>query len=80
MDDSLVQDSVFALAEVLEHKTDGAERFGLGYLVRQTSDQLKTAELFAAVIASTALGIGIFGAVSMAGVTILARWSGAIEE
>ena len=58
----------------------GAERFGLGYLVRQTSDQLKTAELFAAVIASTALGIGIFGAVSMAGVTILTRWSGTNNE
>ena len=53
----------------------GAERFGLGYLVRQTSDQLKTDQLFAAIIASALLGIVIFGTVSLAGATILVRWS-----
>ena len=33
MDDSLVQDSVFALAEVLEHKSDGVERIGQAQMV-----------------------------------------------
>ncbi|MCP4304061.1 MAG: ATP-dependent DNA helicase [bacterium] len=33
MDDSLVDDSVFALADVLEHKADAAERFGQAQMV-----------------------------------------------
>jgi len=49
-------------------------RFGLGYLVRQKADLLKTDELFAAVIASTILGVVIFAVVSLAGATILSRW------
>lgn len=53
----------------------GSKRFGLGYLIRQTSEQARTDELFAAVIASTVLGIGIFAAVNVIGSTLLARWN-----
>jgi NitT/TauT family transport system permease protein len=52
----------------------GTERYGLGYLILQTSAQLKTDELFAAVVASTLLGIAIFTTVSLTGATILSRW------
>lgn len=52
----------------------GVERYGLGYLVRQTNDQYKTAELFAAVFACALLGIVVFSVVSIAGATILGRW------
>lgn len=38
----------------------GTEKFGLGYLIILTSGQLKTAYLFAAIIASTMLGLGVF--------------------
>jgi len=50
------------------------DQFGLGYLIMMTSSQLKTAELFAAVIASTLLGLTIFGAISLLSLTILSRW------
>jgi NitT/TauT family transport system permease protein len=39
----------------------GAEARGLGYLVTATASQLKTAYLFAAVIACTLLGLVVFG-------------------
>jgi NitT/TauT family transport system permease protein len=52
----------------------GMTEFGLGYLIRQQSDFLKTDELFASVIASTFLGIAIFGSVNLIGATILSRW------
>ena len=48
--------------------------FGLGYLVSQTAGNLKTAYLFAAVLASTLLGLLIFGAVTIAGEFLLRRW------
>jgi NitT/TauT family transport system permease protein len=51
-----------------------AQTFGLGYLVIVTSQQLKTAELFAAILCSTVLGLIIFSGVSAAGNAILARW------
>lgn len=50
-------------------------RFGLGYYIRVKLEQVKTAELFAAVLASTLLGILIFGGVTLAGMTFFARWS-----
>jgi NitT/TauT family transport system permease protein len=53
----------------------GNNRFGLGYLIRLTSEQARTDELFAAVIASTVLGIGIFALVNVLGRTVLGRWS-----
>jgi NitT/TauT family transport system permease protein len=52
----------------------GADRHGLGYLVIVTSAQLKTAYLFAAVLCCTALGLVIFGAVSIAGNAVLNHW------
>jgi NitT/TauT family transport system permease protein len=52
----------------------GSERFGLGYLIRQTADQLKTDELFAAVIAATLLGVVVFAAVNVTGGWVLRRW------
>jgi NitT/TauT family transport system permease protein len=52
----------------------GSGRFGLGFLIRQKLEHLKTAELFAAVIAATLLGVAIFATVSAAGATLLSRW------
>ena len=52
----------------------GTQRYGLGYLILQTSAQLKTAELFAAVIASTLLGVTIFATVNGIGDAVLTRW------
>lgn len=52
----------------------GSGRFGLGYYIFQTSAQLKTAALFAAVIASTVLGLLAFGGVGLAGRLLLGRW------
>lgn len=49
-------------------------RFGLGYLVRLSSDQLKTDLLFASVIGSTLLGLAIFGLTNLIGAQILRRW------
>ncbi len=48
---------------------------GLGYLILQSSTQLKTAQLFAAVIASAVLGIGIFGTVNIIGNRLIANWT-----
>lgn len=52
----------------------GAGDNGLGFLIRVTADQSRTPDLFAAVLASTALGVCIFGLVSGAGAAILSRW------
>ncbi|MBP87475.1 MAG: ABC transporter permease [Planctomycetaceae bacterium] len=52
----------------------GSTRAGLGYLISRAGDQTNTAELFAAVIASTLLGILVFTTVNLAGATILSRW------
>lgn len=52
----------------------GTEKFGLGYLIFQSSGQLKTDLLFAAIISSTLLGLAIFGAVSAIGSVLLRRW------
>ena len=50
------------------------DRPGLGYLIQQ-SVQFNTPKLFAAVIASTLLGIAIFGLSTLVGSTVLRRWS-----
>lgn len=52
----------------------GATRYGLGYLIMQATNLLKTDELFAAVIASTALGMAVFTIVNIVGATVLSRW------
>jgi len=53
---------------------DAADRFGLGYLIQQSNDQLKTDLLFCAVLLSTLLGVIVFASVNLAGSTILGRW------
>ncbi|HWB14148.1 MAG TPA: ABC transporter permease [Pirellulales bacterium] len=54
----------------------GAQRPGLGYLIQQTTGFQKTADLFAAVIVSAALGMVIFGTVSAAGAAVMKCWRG----
>ena len=59
----------------------GSKRFGLGYLINTTNDQLQIDRLFAAVLTSTLFGIAIFGLVNLASVTILSRWyDGPVEH
>ena len=48
--------------------------FGLGYLIPMWKDGLKQDRLFAAIIASTFLGLAIFSAVNLISATVLARW------
>ncbi len=52
----------------------GTSGGGLGFLIRVTADQSRTPDLFAAVLASTLLGVCIFGIVSAVGAVILNRW------
>lgn len=52
----------------------GTDRFGLGYLIVLTSGQLKTAYLFAAILATTLLGLAIFSLVGWIGDRIMVRW------
>jgi NitT/TauT family transport system permease protein len=52
----------------------GAEARGLGYLVTATASQLRTAYLFAAVIACTALGLVFFGVLGWIRQAVTARW------
>ncbi len=52
----------------------GQDKFGLGYLIYLTSSQLKLDLMFSAIIASTLLGLFIFGVVSLSGRLILLRW------
>ncbi len=54
----------------------GAQRFGLGYLILQASNFTKTDELFAAVLASTGLGVAVFLLIQWSSETILSRWQG----
>ena len=54
--------------------------YGLGYLIRYRADQSRTADLFAAVLAATLLGVIIFAIVSTAGAFILARWYDLVAE
>ena len=52
----------------------GATQFGLGYLIRFKAESNRTDELFAAVLASTGLGVAIFAAVSAISRLVLRRW------
>ncbi len=54
---------------------DMSDKHGLGYVIFQTSGHLRTDMLFASVIASTLLGIAIFGVSTIVGSTILRRWA-----
>ena len=51
-----------------------ADNFGLGYLIRTKNTQMKIDELFAAVIASTLLGVAVFATITVTGGWILRRW------
>ncbi len=53
----------------------GARQFGLGYLIRQSAEMLKTDLLFASVGASAVLGVVIFSLASFVGYGLLAKWS-----
>lgn len=55
-------------------------RNGLGYLILVTNEQNRMAELFAAVLASTLLGVTLFGLVSAVTAGILSRWYDAPVE
>lgn len=48
--------------------------FGLGYLIPAWKDGLKQDRLFAAIVASTLLGLAIFGVVNVISATVLSRW------
>ena len=52
----------------------GGSQDGLGYVIMQATNLLRTDDLFAAVIASTALGMAVFSVVNLVGATVLARW------
>ncbi len=52
----------------------GATRHGLGYIILYAGPQLKTDELFAATVASSLLGVAIFGVVSLVGHRLLSQW------
>ena len=52
----------------------GAEARGLGYLVTVTASQLRTAYLFAAVIACTLLGLVFFTLLGWLRAVVTARW------
>jgi NitT/TauT family transport system permease protein len=52
----------------------GSRSFGLGYMILFAVDQLRMAELFAAVLASTGLTVLMFGVVSLTTTAILSRW------
>ena len=54
----------------------GSAGYGLGFLILQTSGQLRTADLFAAILACTALGLLMFAGVSLLGDLVLRRWRG----
>lgn len=48
---------------------------GLGFLITHAQGQLKTSELLASVIASTLLGLTIFGFMTIFSSTVLRRWA-----
>jgi NitT/TauT family transport system permease protein len=53
----------------------GQDKYGLGFLILQSRDRMRTDKLFAAVICSTLLGVLIFAGMSVLSRTILKRWS-----
>jgi NitT/TauT family transport system permease protein len=59
----------------------GSKRFGLGYLIDMTFNQLHIDRLCAAVVVSTLFGLSIFGLVNLISVTILRNWyDGPVEH
>lgn len=58
----------------------GSDHYGLGYLVLQSSGQLRTDLLFATIISSALLGVMMFALVTWVGYQLLARWTYAQEQ
>ena len=58
----------------------GSDHYGLGYLILQTSAQLRTDMLFATILASALLGVIMFVVVTWIGFKLLARWTYALEQ
>lgn len=52
----------------------GTTRHGLGYVILAAGPQLKTDQLFAAMIASALLGVAMFAVTTAVGKVVLARW------
>lgn len=52
----------------------GSDQFGLAYLIIRANERLKFDDLFAAVIASTLLGVAIFSTISLLEMTLFRRW------
>lgn len=52
----------------------GKDRYGLGYIIYTATGRLNTDYLFAAIFASTLLGLVIFGCASLAGRWIVRNW------
>jgi NitT/TauT family transport system permease protein len=54
---------------------DPSEHYGLGYLIQESTTQLKVDLVLCAVVLATALGLLVFGAVNVVGALVLRRFS-----
>jgi NitT/TauT family transport system permease protein len=54
---------------------DPSEHFGLGYLIQESTTQLKVDLVLCAVVLATVLGLIVFGAVNLIGALVLKRYS-----
>jgi len=54
---------------------DPSEHFGLGYLIQESTTQLKVDLVLCAVVLATLLGLIVFGAVRLIGALVLKRYS-----
>ena len=52
----------------------GADGLGLGFMIRQAVDMNRSERLFAVVLLSTLLGVGLFALASLLAETVLKRW------
>ena len=52
----------------------GADGLGLGFMIRQAVDMNRTERLFAVVLLSTLLGVGLFSITNILADTVLKRW------
>jgi NitT/TauT family transport system permease protein len=54
---------------------DPSEQFGLGYLIQESTTQLKIDVVLCSVVLATLLGLLVFGAVNLIGALVLKRYS-----
>jgi NitT/TauT family transport system permease protein len=54
---------------------DPSEHYGLGYLIQESTTQLKVDVVLCAVVLATLLGLVVFGAVNLVGALVLRRYS-----